>query len=106
VLVTCAEQTCAAIEEELVFVSAPSRLDYFKTGMQFEKRVAEKRKQFTEGPGPSTGGGTGGVFSPDKPPAMRTISEASREDNTRAEEDSMSSPSSEASSKRQRVKPK
>jgi hypothetical protein len=36
-------ETCAAIEEELVFSSAPSRLDYFKSGVQFEKRVAEKR---------------------------------------------------------------
>lgn len=36
-------ETCAAIEEELVFAAAPSRLDYFKSGVQFEKRVAEKR---------------------------------------------------------------
>jgi len=36
-------ETCAAIEEELVFSSAPSRLDYFKSGVQFEKRVSEKR---------------------------------------------------------------
>lgn len=35
-----------AIEEELLHISAPSRLDYFKSGCQFDKRVAEKRKQF------------------------------------------------------------
>lgn len=38
-------ETCAAIEEELIFSSAPSRLDYFKSGVQFERRVAEKRCQ-------------------------------------------------------------
>jgi hypothetical protein len=27
-------QTCAAIDEELVYISAPSRLDYFKAGLQ------------------------------------------------------------------------
>ncbi|CAE7521167.1 unnamed protein product, partial [Symbiodinium microadriaticum] len=37
---------CSAIEEELVFISAPSRLDYFKTGLQFDKRVTEKQRQF------------------------------------------------------------
>lgn len=31
---TVSTQTCAAIEEELVFLSAPSRLDYFKAGIQ------------------------------------------------------------------------
>eukprot|EP00631_Chrysoreinhardia_giraudii_P000396 CAMPEP_0197421922 /NCGR_PEP_ID=MMETSP1170-20131217/12121_1 /TAXON_ID=54406 /ORGANISM="Sarcinochrysis sp, Strain CCMP770" /LENGTH=206 /DNA_ID=CAMNT_0042949213 /DNA_START=57 /DNA_END=677 /DNA_ORIENTATION=- len=39
--------TCVAIEEELLHISAPSRLDYFKSGCQFDKRVAEKRKQFS-----------------------------------------------------------
>mmetsp|Transcript_1025 Transcript_1025/g.1789 ORF Transcript_1025/g.1789 Transcript_1025/m.1789 type:complete len:98 (+) Transcript_1025:418-711(+) len=59
-------ETCCAIEEELVFASAPSRLDYFKTGMQFDKRVAEKRKQLTEGP---MGGNNDQsmLFSPGKP---------------------------------------
>jgi len=40
-------ETCCAIEEELMFIAAPSRLDYFKNGVQFEKRVCEKRKQLT-----------------------------------------------------------
>lgn len=39
--------TVVAIEEELLHISAPSRLDYFKSGCQFDKRVAEKRKQFS-----------------------------------------------------------
>mmetsp|Transcript_1047 Transcript_1047/g.1307 ORF Transcript_1047/g.1307 Transcript_1047/m.1307 type:complete len:218 (+) Transcript_1047:43-696(+) len=38
--------TVVAIEEELLHVSAPSRLDYFKCGIQYDKRVHEKRKQF------------------------------------------------------------
>ena len=37
--------TCAAIEEEMLFSSAPSRLDYFKSGVQYEKRVGEKKVQ-------------------------------------------------------------
>ena len=39
--------TCCAIEEELIYIAAPSRLDYFKSGVQFEKRVFEKRKQLS-----------------------------------------------------------
>ena len=34
-----------AIEEELLHMAAPSRLDYFKAGVQFDRRVADKRKQ-------------------------------------------------------------
>ena len=34
--------TCCAIEEEFVFMVAPSRLDYFKSGVQYEKRIVEK----------------------------------------------------------------
>ena len=34
---------CSAIEEEFLFTSVPSRLDYFKSGVQFEKRVVEKQ---------------------------------------------------------------
>ena len=37
--------TVMAIEEELLHISAPSRLDYFKSGCQFDKRVQDKRKQ-------------------------------------------------------------
>jgi hypothetical protein len=33
---------CCAIEEEHVFLVAPSRLDYFKSGVQYEKRIVEK----------------------------------------------------------------
>ena len=40
---------CSAIEEELLFSVAPSRLDYFKSGVQFEKRVAEKLTQIRTG---------------------------------------------------------
>jgi hypothetical protein len=32
----------SAIEEELLFGSAPSRLDYYKSGVQFEKRVSDQ----------------------------------------------------------------
>uniref|UniRef100_A0A7S2DF57 Uncharacterized protein n=1 Tax=Octactis speculum TaxID=3111310 RepID=A0A7S2DF57_9STRA len=38
-------ETVVAIEEELLHISAPSRLDYFKSGIQFDKRVSEKRNQ-------------------------------------------------------------
>lgn len=38
-----------SIEEELVFGSAPSRLDYFKCGVQYEKRVTEKQAQLKMG---------------------------------------------------------
>ena len=37
--------TVTAIEEELLHMAAPSRLDYFKAGVQFDRRVADKRKQ-------------------------------------------------------------
>lgn len=40
-------QTCVAIEEELLYMFVPSRLDYFKSGMQYDKRVQEKRKQLS-----------------------------------------------------------
>jgi hypothetical protein len=40
-------QTVVAIEEELLHVSAPSRLDYFKSGFDFENRVKTKRGQLT-----------------------------------------------------------
>lgn len=33
---------CCAIEEEFIFMVAPSRLDYIKSGIQFEKRIATK----------------------------------------------------------------
>jgi hypothetical protein len=38
-------ETVMAIEEELMYLSAPSRLDYFKSGLQFDGRVANKKKQ-------------------------------------------------------------
>jgi hypothetical protein len=41
--------SCSAIDEELLFSNAPSRLDYFKSGVQFEKRVIEKKNQLTHG---------------------------------------------------------
>lgn len=40
-------ETCSAIEEEMLYLFAPSRLDYFKNGMQFDKRVVEKRRQIS-----------------------------------------------------------
>jgi hypothetical protein len=36
--------TAAALEEELLHVSCVSRLDYFKNGLESDKRVALKRK--------------------------------------------------------------
>jgi hypothetical protein len=42
--------TCSAIEEELLFAAAPSRLDYFKSGVQFEKRIKEKLVQLKTPP--------------------------------------------------------
>ena len=42
-----------AIDEELLHISAPSRLDYFKSGCQFDKRVKEKRKQIVAAAGES-----------------------------------------------------
>eukprot|EP01035_Chromulina_nebulosa_P025534 gene25534-33330_t len=41
--------TCSAIEEELIFSSAPSRLDYYKIGVQYEKRVSEKKNHLKNG---------------------------------------------------------
>ena len=41
--------TVVAIEEEMVHASAPSRLDYFKTGLEYESRVAAKRGQLEGG---------------------------------------------------------
>lgn len=38
-------ETVVAIEEELLHISTPSRLDYFKSGCQYDRRVVEKRKQ-------------------------------------------------------------
>mmetsp|Transcript_9731 Transcript_9731/g.33088 ORF Transcript_9731/g.33088 Transcript_9731/m.33088 type:complete len:171 (-) Transcript_9731:27-539(-) len=38
-------ETCAALQEELLFLSAPTRLDYFKQGLHWDQRVVEKRKQ-------------------------------------------------------------
>jgi hypothetical protein len=38
-------ETCCAIEEEQLFAAAPAKLDYFKSGVQYEKRVSEKRRQ-------------------------------------------------------------
>jgi hypothetical protein len=35
-------EICSAIEEEFLFAEAPSRLDYIKSGVQFERRVANK----------------------------------------------------------------
>lgn len=55
---------CSAIEEELLFGIAPSRLDYFKSGVQFEKRVAEKLTQIRSGVNPSMSCSNS---SPDKP---------------------------------------
>ena len=40
-------ETCCAIEEEQLFASAPAKLDYFKSGVQYEKRVSEKRRQLS-----------------------------------------------------------
>jgi hypothetical protein len=37
--------TSVAIEEELLHISAPSRLDYFKSGLEFQNRVKLKRTQ-------------------------------------------------------------
>lgn len=37
-------ETVAAMQEELVHISAPSRLDYFKTGCQFDRLVQNKRE--------------------------------------------------------------
>ena len=36
---------CCAIEEEFVFMVAPSRLDYFKSGVQYEKRIVGKLRR-------------------------------------------------------------
>lgn len=38
---------CAAIDEELLFVNAPSRLDYFKSGTQFDRKVTDKAAQMS-----------------------------------------------------------
>lgn len=40
-------ETVAAIEEEMIHATAPSRLDYFKSGFEFEKRIKLKREQLS-----------------------------------------------------------
>uniref|UniRef100_A0A6S9GEG3 Mediator complex subunit 15 KIX domain-containing protein n=1 Tax=Heterosigma akashiwo TaxID=2829 RepID=A0A6S9GEG3_HETAK len=37
-------EVAAAIEEEALFATAPSRLDYFRSGILYSKRVADKQK--------------------------------------------------------------
>lgn len=46
-------ETVTAIEEELLHMAAPARLDYFKAGVQFDRRVADKRKQLAPEADPS-----------------------------------------------------
>lgn len=41
----CVLPQACAIEEELLHISAPSRLDYFKSGFEFENRVKLKKDQ-------------------------------------------------------------
>ena len=53
--------TVTAIEEELLHMAAPSRLDYFKAGVQFDRRVADKRKQLA-----APAAGEGGAEAPRK----------------------------------------
>ena len=53
--------TVVAIDEELLHISAPSRLDYFKSGFEFQNRVLLKRAQLTRGA--SGAGGSGGGSS-------------------------------------------
>ena len=48
-------ETVVAIEEELLHISAPSRLDYFKSGHQFADRVNLKRKQLSGEVGSGSG---------------------------------------------------
>jgi hypothetical protein len=38
---------CVAIDEELLHISAPSRLDYFKSSFDFDARVQLKRRQLS-----------------------------------------------------------
>jgi len=63
--------SCSAIEEELLFGIAPSRLDYFKSGVQFEKRVAEKLVQIRSGVNPAMSCTTP-LSSSDKPVTEET----------------------------------
>ncbi|KAJ1445417.1 hypothetical protein M885DRAFT_549983 [Pelagophyceae sp. CCMP2097] len=49
------------VDEELLHISAPSRLDYFKQGCLFEARVHEKRKASLL----ATSGGNGAAASCD-----------------------------------------
>lgn len=35
-------EVCSAVEEELLFSTAPSKLDYMKSGLQYEKRIKRK----------------------------------------------------------------
>ena len=58
----------AAIDEELLFGNAPSRLDYFKSGVQFEKRVVEKVSQIRSGiiSGINNGGNNESTDPPNK----------------------------------------
>lgn len=51
--------TVTAIDEELLHISAPSRLDYFKSGCCFEKRLSEKRKQLPQSRRESSREGSG-----------------------------------------------
>lgn len=63
-----------AVEEELLFVNAPSRLDYFKSGFLFSDRVANKRKEIDCARAAHDGGegeSADAVASEDDPAAKR-----------------------------------
>ena len=65
--------TLMIIDEELLFLSTPSRLDYFKQSLQFEKRIvdkkailAEKRKNTIESSDDDSSGSSSKGQEPDR----------------------------------------
>lgn len=55
--------TAVAIEEELLHISAPSRLDYLKNSFEYDSRVKLKRKQMGKSSGEA--GKSSGEAAPD-----------------------------------------
>ena len=71
--------TLVAIDEELLYVAAPSRLDYFKSGFEFENRVVLKRKQLARAANAATGGSASSSSSSSAAPSSAAGANQSEE---------------------------
>lgn len=70
-------RACVAIEEDMLHLAAPSRLDYFKSGFEFETRVALKQKQLRgDEPSQAAGSESGSPRARSKSPERRASKRA------------------------------